>query len=211
MGLIARDTGEGKDFSPIDAGMHHAVCIGIYDLGTHWNERFNNQAHKVLIMWELPDERIEVEKDGNKLNLPKAISKQYTLSLHEKSNLRKDLETWRGKQFTQKELDGFDLKNLLGVNCMLQIIHREKNDKTYANVASIVPLMKNMAKKKPENNLKFFSFEDGGSLPENTAEWIEKLIMQSNEMTGEGDGGNNNFDPGDERPPLSAYEDDIPF
>ena len=141
MGLTAKDKGNGKDFEPIPEGMHHAICYGLYDLGTQYNERFGKSAHKVLIQWELPNQRIEIEKDNETLDLPRATSKIYTLSLHEKSNLKKDLASWRGKSFTPEELEGFDLRAILGINCTLQIIHNKKDGNTYSNVATIVPIV----------------------------------------------------------------------
>ena len=151
MGLTAKETGSGS-FDPVPEGMHHAVCYGLYDLGTQYNEKFNKNVHQVLLVWELPDERISVEKEGEKKELLRSISKKYTLSLHEKAGLRKELEAWRGKSFTPEELQGFNLQALLKANCTLQVIHKHKNDKTYANIQSIVPLMKNMPKKPPEPN-----------------------------------------------------------
>jgi len=206
MPLIVKEDG-GTSFPIIDQGMHHSVCYGIYDLGTHHNPIFDNRSRKVLVCWELPEERIEIEKDGEKKDLPRAISKQYTLSLHEKANLRKDLESWRGKSFTSAELEGFDITKLLGVNCMLQVIHRTKNEKTYANIASIVPLY-GKQKVEPENPIRFFSFEDNMDIPEGTPEWIEKKIKESDEwearMTSSSDDKDANM------PPVGAY-DDIPF
>ena len=38
---------------------------------------------------------------------PFLVRRRYTASLHEKSALRKDLESWRGRAFTNVELDGF--------------------------------------------------------------------------------------------------------
>jgi hypothetical protein len=73
--------------------------------------------------------------------------KRYTLSLHEKANLRRELETWRGKKFTAEEGEGFDLEKLLGANCQLQVIHNEKDDGTvYANVQAIVPAGRGLEK-----------------------------------------------------------------
>ena len=37
------------------------------------------------------------------------LRKDYKNSLHEKAGLRKDLEAWRGRRFTDAELAGFDL------------------------------------------------------------------------------------------------------
>lgn len=181
MGLHAKDKGDGKDIDPVKQGMHQAICYGVYDLGTQFNEVFGNTSHQSYLQFELPSERLEIEKDGEKLNLPRTISLMTRLSLHEKSNLRKHLETWRGKAFTREELQGFNLEKLLGVNCILQILHKTKNDKTYANISAIMPLTKLEKKMTPENQLAFFSFEDGGDIPENTPEWIVKIIHKSEE------------------------------
>ena len=55
----------------------------------------------------------------------------------EKATLLKDLQAWRGKEFTPEELDGFSLEVLLGKFCMVNITHSDYNDKTYANISSV--------------------------------------------------------------------------
>jgi hypothetical protein len=54
---------------------------------------------------------------------PFSIFKQYTLSLNENSALHKDLKSWRGKSFTEAELKSFDMANILGVNCDIEVEH----------------------------------------------------------------------------------------
>lgn len=201
MGINVKENGGQRD--PIPVGMHQGICYAVYDLGTQFNEHFGKSIHKVLIMWELPEERIEIERNGEMVNLPRAISKEYTASLYKKANLRKELEGWRGKPFTAEELQGFDLTKLLGANCMIQVMH---NDKGYANVQTVVPLMKGMVKKPLENQTKWFSFEDGNQIPEGTPEWVVKKIEAAEEW-------NASSDP--EPPPSDDWappiDDDIPF
>lgn len=210
MGLTVKES-SGGDYTPVSQGLHHAVCYSIFDLGTQFNEYFGKKQHKLLLCWELPDERIQIEKDGEQQDLPRAVSKEYTASLNEKSNLRKDLETWRGKAFSKDELEGFDIKVLLGVNCNIQVIHKTKGDKTYSNVSAVMPMMKGVEKREAENPLRFFSFEDGGDIPEGTPEWIEKKILAAEEASK-----HKAYEP--EQPPYSeesSYpvdgDDDIPF
>ena len=137
----------------------------------------DKDIHKVLIIWELTHERIEWEGEDK----PRVISKEYSLSLHKKSTLRKDLESWRGISFSDQELEGFNLDKILGANAMINVIHKTKDDRTYANVAGISPLMKNMQKIKPENEVFGWSFDNDGptQLPEDTPEWIKKKIEAS--------------------------------
>lgn len=181
MSLIVKER-TGSDLEPIEEGVHVAVCYGVIDLGTRLNPTFGKEEHKVLIQWELPDVRIEYEKDGKKLNLPRAISKRYTLSLGKKSNLRKDLEAWRGRAFTANELAGFDLKNILGSVCQIQIVHAQRDDKVFANVGTIMSLPKSVPKPSPENPPVFFGFEEDEkpNIPD-LPEWVMNIIKESNE------------------------------
>jgi hypothetical protein len=207
MGLTVRKT---VNFDPVPQGLHHAVCYGLYDLGTQFQEKFGTYIRKVLIAWEIPGERILIEKDGVKMDLPRAMSRQYTQSLHEKSNLRKDLESWRSKAFTEEELEGFDLKTVLGANCLLQVIHKTKDGRTFANVANIVSLPKNMVKVQPENPLRYFSFTDMDIIPEGTPDWISDIIKASGEWQTFRDGGPPDAPPVDDG--LGDVDSDsIPF
>jgi hypothetical protein len=128
-------------FSPPPAGTHVAVCYRVIDLGTQqveWQGSIKHQR-KVLISWELSEEKME---DGR----PFTVGQRYTLSSHEKSRLRKDLEAWRGKKFSDEDFGpgGFDIKNIIGKACMLSIVHNAKDGKTYANIASVSALPRSM-------------------------------------------------------------------
>ena len=57
--------------------------------------------NKVRITWELHEEKkVFKEENGEQ---PFVLSKEFSLSMHEKSSLRKWLESWRGKAFTEDE------------------------------------------------------------------------------------------------------------
>lgn len=129
MSLIA--TNKGGEFETTPEGTYVARCFKIIDCGTQISPTFGSEAHKVMISWELFDDEVKMN-DGR----PYSVSQFYTVSLNEKSNLRKHLEAWRGKKFTAEELEGFDLSSVLGAYCMIQVVHSE--DGKYANVNSIM-------------------------------------------------------------------------
>jgi hypothetical protein len=148
----------GSDYKPIEAGAYSAICTRVIDLGTQTTS-FNGEeksARKVMLTWEVPE--IEVEWEGNKR--PATISSRYTASLHEKANLRKLLESWRGRSFTADELKGFDTKNVLGAPGLLNVVHTEKDGRTYANVAAVMPLPKGMPKPSTESPLVNFDLDE---------------------------------------------------
>lgn len=138
MPIIATAT-EGKTFTPAPEGTHHAVCVDVIDKGMLPNTfKAGQLQHKIDIVWQLNEPR----DDGKRFQ----VYKRYTLSLNEKASLRHDLETWRGKAFTRDEELGFDVETVIGANCLLNVQHRTKGEKTYANVMSVMPLIKGMAK-----------------------------------------------------------------
>lgn len=167
---------------PIAEGLYPAICYGVYDLGTQHSTFYGNDSMKVLICWEIPELRVNIEKDGKKLDLPQAISSRYTNSLGNKATLKKILEGWRGKRFTDEEAKNFDISKLIGVGCQLQVIHSKPDDEgnVYANVSTVLPAPRGVAMKM-ENERQYFSFADNMDIPANTPEWIEKLIHESKE------------------------------
>jgi hypothetical protein len=182
MSLTAKET--GSSIAMIPQGVYTAVCSTIVDVGHHYSEKYEKNTHKIVVSWEIPEQRIDVDRDGKKVNLPRVISKRYTLSLGDKAILRKDLEAWRGKAFTAPELLGFDLKKLIGAACQLQVIHTSRDSKTYANVGALMALPKGVNSPKLENEPLFFSFEDAGDqpiIPANMPEWTAELIKESKE------------------------------
>lgn len=134
MPIVAKSS--GTNFVPAPSGAHSAVCVDVVDLGmleVSFGGKKKTQ-HKIRMVWQIA----EVMPD----NKPFIVQKRYTLSLHEKAGLRKDLESWRGKAFTADELEGFDLEVLIGVTCLLNVLQVQRDGDTYANVVSIMRLPK---------------------------------------------------------------------
>lgn len=184
MGLTMKEKGNGKSYDPVPADLHIGICYAVVDLGTQCNPwREGEDKHQVLIIWELPDLRIDVERDGITQNLPRAISKRYTASFHEKANLRKDLQKWRGRPFTTDELKGFHLSKLLGVNCTLLVQHKvsKSTGNTYAMVDTVMPL-KGVDKREPENPVVYYDMDEHGkALPKGLPDWVIDVIQESKE------------------------------
>ena len=139
MSLIAKDSGESS-FTPVPPGMHLARCYRVVDLGTQKSE-YQGQIkylQKVMIQFEVHGEDDSGKPLVTAKGEPMSISKNYTLSLAEKATMRKDLQTWRGRDFTPEELRGFELKNVLGVWAMISVAKSiGNNGKEYTNIMSV--------------------------------------------------------------------------
>jgi len=129
----------------IPTGNYIARCYKMIHIGTVEEIILGEKKvlNKVRIGWELPTElRVFNEEKGEQ---PLVIDKEFTLSLYEKSALRGVLKSWRGKDFTEEEAKCFDITKLLGVQCMINIIHKpSKRDasKIYEEIAGITAVPK---------------------------------------------------------------------
>lgn len=175
MGLIVKDNG-GGDFEKAPSGMHIARCYMVAELGPQkstWNDEVK-WLQQVRLSFELPNALMTT---GEYAGQPFSVSNNYTLSLGKKANLRRDLEGWRNRAFTDTELGGFDLHMVIGVPCMINVVHHESNGTVYANIASISPVMQGMACPPAVNKPVVFSIAD--STPETFAalpEWLRNKI-----------------------------------
>lgn len=154
MAFIASDNG-GGNFKRVPAGVFIGRCYSLIDLGTQLSTgQFGEKLqHKIRIGWELfgedeNGEPLTIERDGQVM--PMTISKSYTVSLHEKAGLRKDLAAWRGRDFSEEEAKAFDVSKLLGAYCMVNVTTSETNGKTYSNVGGLTPLPGALKNAKPE-------------------------------------------------------------
>jgi hypothetical protein len=170
--MILKDTG-GGDFENPEPGTYAAICYKIIDIGTQEGEYQGqkNNRRQLIIGWELNENM----SDGR----PFVMSKFYTASLSEKSNTRKDLAGWRGRDFTPEELLGFDIKNIMGKPCMLSLI---ATDKGKIKVGSVSKMPKGMAAPEMHNKPIFFSLDEfDHAVFDAFSDGVKKLIIQSPE------------------------------
>lgn len=211
MGLTA--TTSNANFKRVPAGNHIARCFSVIDMGTQrtTGQYGEKDQHRIRIAWEIfgeDDEGLPLTIDIDGQELPLTINKAYTLSLHEKAALRKDLASWRGKDFTEEELQGFDVSKLLGVYCMVNVVTTESNGKTYSNVSSITPLHKSMVKPEPVHQEQILDLDSPDMAVFNSLhEKLQDYIKQSPEWK------KSQGEHVDDSKPKSAgdLEDDIPF
>lgn len=179
---ITATSKEGGNYTPLEPGTYLARCYSMIHIGTI-QEEFQGEKktmNKVRITWELPTELKEFKQgDGEK---PYSVSKEFTLSLHEKSTLRAFLKSWRGKDFTEDEAKAFDVTKLLGAACMVSIGNKQgKDGKVYAEINSVSPVIKGLEVPKqinPTFELDYdnFNLEAFKSLPEYLRKKMESSL-----------------------------------
>lgn len=161
MAIIATSNGS-TNFEPIATGNYPARCYSMIHIGTVDEVILGvtKTLNKVRITWELPSElKVFKEENGEQ---PHVISKEFTLSMHEKATLRNFLKNWRGKDFSEEEAKSFDIEKLIGAPCMLNITHKKSKDgtKTYAEIGSISTMPKGFPCPEQINPSFVWTYED---------------------------------------------------
>lgn len=201
MSIVATTNDGGMAYPQVSSGVHKARCIRVIDLGTQRQEYSGEVSWKrqVMLIWEVPEQ-------DNTNGEPLTISKFYTLSLHEKSNLGADLSSWRGRAFTETEKQGFDISKLAGVPCLLNVVEG-KNGKP--RITSIIPASNPEEIPPQYYETVVFSvpeYQQGKTEEFNKlSEGIRRMVLRSKELEG------TNTDMGDGNNGIDLGEDVVPF
>lgn len=199
-------------FENCPAGVHLARCYRIVDLGTQ-RSQYAGQVkflHKIMVSWEV---HVIDEDTGQpvltKKSEPFGIFKNYNLSWDERASLRLDLQSWRGKPFTQEEMRRFDLKNVLGAYCMINVIHKSgESGDVFANVSDIMPvpsLVKQKGLPAPHNANTIFTLQEPDfDLLATFSESLQNKIKSSPEYQ-------KLQSAPKAKPPVEEEDDSIPF
>jgi len=125
------------DFPKAPPGNHPGYLTKIIDLGTTFNEMYSKDVHKVCFVYELTTCLKEPNDEGKQY--PFQVTEFLTLSMNEKANLRKRVESWLGRAFdNDEEAENYDIvdkwdpegnpNGLLGRPGLIGVIHAKKKN-----------------------------------------------------------------------------------
>ena len=177
----------GADFIPAPEGSHSAVLVDVVDLGTvpSTHNGRTESKHMARLVWQIGE---NMPDNGRRFT----VSRLYNQSLHKKATLRRDLESMRGRAFTDSELRGFDLELLIGLPCLLNVVHVTRDGTTYSNVSSVMQLPKGMTRLQPRDYVRVKDRQEQNSAFRNSV--LEKKNEEPKEA-----------------PPDGVSDDDVPL
>lgn len=143
MSLTPNQPDSKRELAP--AGTHRAVLYKVVNLGTlktEWEGK-EKDSHKIRLYWELSDEKVKYEKDGETKEAPFSVGRKLTFSMGDNSHLYPIVQGITGG-LTEDERWNFDIESLLGTPCLLTVVHDEYNGNRYAKVTGATQLPKGM-------------------------------------------------------------------
>ena len=207
-------------FEGVSEGTHIAICNLVADLGMQ--DGIFGLKHQIYIRWEVPSERVSYQDEqGNDKEGAKNIGKTYGFSMHEKSNLRLHLESWRGKSFTDADLMDdqgnalYDVTKVIGLPCQISVA---KNEKGTSQIKSVMGLPKGFPLPKIEGATIVYDSDNTANFTK-LPEWMQKKISEADDLTpsvsdkvSDSAGHVNQKIPMGTAPPLiDEFDSDIPF
>ncbi len=182
-----------KEHILVPSGNHVATMYRIMNLGTRFQtykgEKKPYPDTLVNFTFELPNEMADFpdkDEEGKEIMVkkPLVITREFTLSMGPKSNLKPFVEGIIGTTLSEEEAPGFDLEQLLGLSCLINVIHKKSADgtKTFANIKGASPLLKGMEKPRQINENSVFdvnvaTLEEINALPM----WLRDKVKVSDE------------------------------
>ena len=109
-----------------------AVCVDVTPLRKRQSQYGEQEVFKLVFEVEL-----EKEDGGGRYCV---WSRNFTPTLNEKSNFRKFLRGWFGRDLTEAELQAFETDSLIGKAAQVVVVHEFRENETYANIAACTPL-----------------------------------------------------------------------
>lgn len=173
MSLRAKDKSKAA-LPPIPAGQYLAVCVGVFDLGEQYSEKFKSYSPKLMITFDIPAVTIEV--DGKQE--PRQLSREFTISCKNNSKLREFISSWNGVQYSDDAFGDLDLLEQIGKPAMLNVILNETGE--YANINTIMPLFPGLPVPVTSTQPKTWemdAWDDKGF--EELPSWVQEKIKKS--------------------------------
>ena len=195
----------------VPAGTHVARCYKMIHVGERPYEYNGEQKTKnsLWVFFELPKEmRVFNEDKGEE---PMSINIEYNLTFYEQAKLFQHINSWRGKSLTPQEIDDFEIDKLLGVPCMLSVVHNTsaKNGKTYANIQSVSGLPKGIECPAQINKTQVWDYDSNFDMEmfKSFPEFFQDMIRQTPEWEEKQNNNNTNY----QSESNEVEPDDLPF
>lgn len=162
---------------PVEPGVYVAVCVYSIDLGEQlceYKDKSKSYNNQVQLGFELIGETVEI--DGKQE--PRTLSRTLNFARSKNSSLRKFVQSWLGKTFSDEAFDEFDTNDLVGMPAQLSVILNESGD--YSNIDTIMQLPKGMPAPQATQPLIRFDIEPWDDTAfEQLPDWAKEKVKKS--------------------------------
>ena len=136
MGLTRSLSQQGEFELHPKGGPFAAVCVDMQYMGLVQTQFGDKEKIRYIFLTS------ETMKDGRPFWVSHMMNLTLSAMKGKESTLYKFLLAWLGKPPVTEAAPAFDFASMVGKPCLLTIVHSTSGDRTYANINTIMPLMK---------------------------------------------------------------------
>jgi hypothetical protein len=170
-------------FENIPDGKHAAVIFQMIDLGSQRFSKGDKEWYspQMLIGFEIPGLTFETN-DGDTLSQIKSITAFVSLNPSRQGiGLREIMDGIVGsKDWTDEQLQAFDLDTLLGKSCLIELAGVESKGKVYQNILSVEAFPVGVKPIREQVSVTVDDFKDDAKITA-LPQWIQDKIAKSKE------------------------------
>lgn len=149
-GFIVSKYQKHSEFKNVPEGTHVGVIIGVAALGLQpGSVMYPAPRNLVAITVAFPGQKND---EGQDLE----ITTKYTLSLSKKATFRKTVEAICGPFKSEDAAKSFDAGSLIGKPALFSVVHKHKEDRTFANISGVIALPAGMPVSPTTSALRLF-------------------------------------------------------
>jgi len=165
---------EGGTYTPAPEGTHGARLLQVIDLGTQ--DGIYGPKRNLMVTFELTSKLMD---DGR----PYTVTAWYGASLNRKSNLRKALTSWLGRELNVDEVQEFSWNEFAETPCLVQVTHKTNDSgEVRTKVQSITAIPEGMDVAPLTGELLIFDLENfDEEVFSNISEGIQAIVQKSPE------------------------------
>lgn len=127
----AKESGGERELIP--SGTHAARCVRVIEIGKQYSKLYDNESNKVIIVLSLPHVLVNVGGEEKQAYISNPFG--ITISNNDKSSM---------KQYTRAldpQGEAKTLGDFLNRTCQVFVAHKSKDDKTFARLDSVAPIL----------------------------------------------------------------------
>jgi hypothetical protein len=130
--------GGGGDYNPAPAGLQDLLLVDIIDRGYRLND-YNKQDIKVQRKIAFRYALDAIDEDTGKQFF---VDDVLTFSMDKRATMRARVSSGLGQEFSDEEAGALDIETLVGMQFQGMIVHKDRGDRVYANIQTIMPQAK---------------------------------------------------------------------
>lgn len=172
MAFNPNEEGDSFERELVPSGVHAARVARVIEIGQQYSAKYDTTDDKVIVSFSLPN----VVRDYGELGEKQAFIGTSKWGIKKSKDDKSTMKKYAKAIDPQKETK--DYSEWLNRPCQISVVHRYVDDKTYANLDSVAPILPGFQVGELDTEPFFFEFDNPDpAIWVQIPEWIQEVIQ----------------------------------